>query len=273
MFISKILTFCGCLLVSTTISANNNALRFIVDKDINGQFKLEVLQKPLAEVLEIIAKTTGITLHYADLPRESVTATCVEATAKQILECLLDDKANLIFRYGPANSPSAQQGTLEEVWVLGTNSNGVFSNEAAAGTLPVHKTDSAPLKQRSAESEISELIAMTQDNDPERRADAIATLAVQEQAVNPLVRNAFETALSDQSAEVRAQAVFGLAKYEDADASAGLTSALQDSDVSVRLMVVDNAGNRPDLLQQALSDSDETVRTYAATKLEALAAQ
>ena len=76
--------------------------------------------------------------------------------------------------------------------------------------------------------------------------------------------------LQDPNPQVRVQAVYGLARY---DPQRALAIGLADTDSSVRLMAVENAGISPtdqSLLQNALADSDETVRTLAALKLDAL---
>ena len=111
---------------------------------------------------------------------------------------------------------------------------------------------------------------MTASNDPAERADALALLVIKGRAGDADIRKALETALTDKDANVRAQALSSLARREGDGAAAQLQAALQDSDVSVRLMAVDSAGNNPALLQQAVTDRDETVRTLATMKLEAL---
>jgi hypothetical protein len=47
-----------------------------------------------------------------------------------------------------------------------------------------------------------------------------------------------------------------------------LSEALHDSDVSVRLMAVSNAGENVYLLQSALNDTDRIVRDLAGMKLD-----
>jgi len=88
------------------------------------------------------------------------------------------------------------------------------------------------------------------------------------------VRTALEKALSDKSAQVRAQAINALAFREgEAAVSGQLQQALQDSDAGVRMMAVDNIESDTALLQQALQDKDAGVRDLAQLKLDVLSKQ
>lgn len=273
-FMNKILAICGGLLASSLVSANDNAINFHVSQAMPPHFELAVAHKPLTEVLKAIADTTGIVIHIADEPQNSVTATCDVADAKQLFDCLLEAKADLVFRYGQVSPTAKRAQVLEEVWVVRTYGD-TDSHDGIQILPPVaeQKPDSSPMMQMLAAIDTGKLLTQAQANDPESRANAIATLAVQPIKNDPAIRKTVAAALADQSAEVRAQAVFALAKYDDAEAADGLATALQDSDVSVRLMVVDSADNHQALLQQALDDSDEAVRAAAASKLETLASQ
>ncbi|MDD5124770.1 MAG: HEAT repeat domain-containing protein [Methylovulum sp.] len=251
--------------MSLAIRADDEAIRLTAYSNADQQIKLEASKKTLAQVLDTLAKNTGVIIHFSGLPDAPVSVACAGSNIKQLLECLLDKQADMVFRYAQATA-TAQPAVLEEIWVFGAAKDG------KQGTLK-NKADKKLLMQASNNNDTGKLLAMAQVNDPGSRADAIGALAVQTPDKDPLVRKTLVSALSDSSAEVRAQAVFALSKYDDADATDGLASALQDEDVSVRLMVVDSAGHHPDLLQQALVDGDETVRLYAASKLEALKTQ
>ena len=230
------------LLISTAPYAGEKNIRVVKTQDAGSELQLEARQMPLASVLDKITEVTNVPIHYSVLPEGPVTAMCVGANVKQVLECLFNKKADLVFRYLHHPAKKNQPDCLAEVWVLGT----YFDVEPGASTGYVSAKKS------------------------QYHTDAVANLAAQGQANDPAIYKALEFALSDENAEVRAQAVSGLARHEGYDASSVLQSALQDSDASVRLMAVDYAGDHPALLQQALGDSDETVRAYAAIKLEAL---
>ena len=76
--------------------------------------------------------------------------------------------------------------------------------------------------------------------------------------------------MTDQDDSVRAQAISSLSHREGSSAAGAIQEALRDSSVDVRLMAVDSITDDNPLLQQAINDSDETVRSLAATKLEQL---
>jgi hypothetical protein len=264
----------GCSLAAIT-SASEKHISFQLPENTRQPLaELKVIKAPLTEALGVIAKTAGVVIHYADLPKDVMTLTCKETTVKQIFDCLLARKADVVFRY-KADVPEGQAEVLEEVWVMGSSDDageGVFNDIAPeSASLSKRKAERNPIQQMLAETDINKLIETTRSGDPESRANALAMLAVRGKGPNPLVRDVFKAALSDPSAEVRAQAVFGLSKYQDASVPADLAAALHDDDVSVRLMAVDSADAHPVLLQQALGDSDEDVRAFAATKIEALA--
>ncbi|MFI3157680.1 MAG: HEAT repeat domain-containing protein [Methylococcaceae bacterium] len=238
----------------TLASAGGQAARVVLSQDAGAKLQLEARQQPLPQILKTITEKTGVPIHYSALPKQLVTVTCVGTTVKQVLECLFDKKADLIFRY--ANNTA--QNHPEEAWVLGTN---FAAEETPATTGMETKTDDA--------DEVDKLLERVKTGDPVQRADAVAGLAAEKQANEGSINSALVSALSDKNAEVRAQAVSGLTSRDSSDAPAALQNAMQDDDASVRLMAVDSAGDNIALLQQALGDSDETVRAYAAIKLEA----
>jgi HEAT repeat protein len=111
---------------------------------------------------------------------------------------------------------------------------------------------------------------MTSSDDPQARTQALASLAARGNRKDPAVQSAFRAALVDEDANIRAQAVSGMARIAGAGAAVILREALRDRDSSVRLMAVDSAGADAEgalLLQEALADRDETVRALAAIKL------
>ncbi|MGZ8225068.1 MAG: HEAT repeat domain-containing protein [Methylococcaceae bacterium] len=266
------------LAAENSVGNDKKGVQIMMTRNKGSELQLEARQVALSEVLNKIVAKTGVRIHYSVLPEGLITATCVGATIKQVLECLFDRKADLIFSYPHLASQDNDQSKPEEIWVLGTN----FSSEkiGSSGNCSVAGTQEAVLQSdqimTNAElpqikpEDTGKLIEMTQAKDPSDRADAIARLGTQGEEGNTAVRQTLAAALADKDAAVRAQAVNSLARREGDGATKELQEALQDSDTSVRLMVVDNAGSNSALLQQALSDSDETVRTVAAMKLDAL---
>ncbi|MDP3331358.1 MAG: HEAT repeat domain-containing protein [Methylococcaceae bacterium] len=269
----------GILLGHWSITQSAEIEQWVVNANpsVNTALQVEAKQADLAKLLDEIALKTGIKLHYSVLPKVPVTATCVGATAKQVLECLLGENVDMAFRY-PENKAvaSGQPVNPEEVWILGSslhaqdNAGGCSSGRAAANS------------KLAGENGIADNVSPTQlllrqanAKSVNERADAIANLAVDEGSGNDAsVRTALEKALSDKSAQVRAQAINALAFREgEAAVSGQLQQALQDSDAGVRMMAVDNIESDTALLQQALQDKDVGVRDLAQLKLDVLSKQ
>ena len=117
---------CLLVLMSTALLAavdvsnqDEQNIRLVMTKDTGAELQLEVRQAPLARVLDSIASKTGVRINYSVLPDGLVTATCVGSTVKQVMECLLVRKADLVFRYSQQASKADPKGQPEEVWVLG----------------------------------------------------------------------------------------------------------------------------------------------------------
>lgn len=114
---------------------------------------------------------------------------------------------------------------------------------------------------------------MASSEDPARRSAAISMLAHEAQDNNKAIHNTLANALSDTHPQVRAQAISSLSNREGKAATPALQQALHDADASVRLMAVSHAGDNPELLMQAVDDTDKTVSSLASMKLEELNAR
>ena len=268
------------------ISANDpamtpsNAMADLVMTDSKGsEFQLKVKQMPLAQVLDSIAHKTQVPIHYSILPEGLVTATCVGATLKQVLECLLNGKADLIVNnpQGLANSDS--KGQVAEAWILGSRLADATDTATAIAECPISVGQTADngsftLSQKLQDAEaaadrIDELLKTAQSKNPTDREEAIGQLLAEAQG-NPEINAVLERALTDPDENVRAQAISSLAHREGANATGAIQVALNDDSADVRLMAVDSITNDVGLLQQAVNDSDETVRSLATVKLEQL---
>jgi hypothetical protein len=278
MIVIKLSITCLLVLMSTALLAAMEVsyqqnIRLVMAKDTGAELQLEVRQAPLARVLDSIASKTGVRINYSVLPEGLVTATCVGSTLKQIMECLLVHKADLVFRYSRQASKADSKGQPEEVWVLGAKFGAGQSNSvlcSSVGTQQQTISKLAETKIGSEPDETDELVKMASSKIPAERAEAIGRLLAGGREGDLTVKETLEAALSDADARVRVQAISSLAHREGAGASAALHEALHDSDVSVRLTAVDNAGKDVALLQQALTDNDATVRQLAGIRLEPL---
>jgi len=258
-------------------SAELESLAVKANPSVNTALQVEAKQANLAKLLDEIALKTGIKLHYSVLPKVPITATCVGATARQVLECLLGGNVDMAFRY-PENKAVApgQQVNPEEVWILGSSLHG--SDTAGNGCALSSAATNKLAGENGSTDNVSptfQLLRKANAKSAHERADAIANLAADEGSKDDVsVRTALEKALSDKSAQVRVQAINALAVREGEVAVSGqLQQALQDSDAGVRMMAVDNIESDTALLQLALQDKDTAVRDLAQLKLNVLSKQ
>jgi len=286
--VTKLIIACGIavLLVSHVGFAAEQTLstegrvEWIISDDKGSELLLEVRQMPLQRVLSTITAKTGVPIHYSVVPEGLVTATCAGTTLKQVMECLLARKADLIVRY---HKPSSQTQAKDsdknqpvEMWVLGSQ----FSDTAncSGSTLSQQPINNSPVKSPESQADAAvveqdqtdDLLKSARSKDAATRADAIGALMSGGRVDDAKVKATLEEALNDPNANVRAQAVSSLAHREGSAATAALQEALHDADAGVRLMAVDGTGNNVALLQQAVNDDDETVRNLAISKLEEL---
>jgi HEAT repeats len=270
--LTLLLLFAGKTLATITTQPSNSPMtRLVMSENMGSELQLEARQIPLASVLDMIANKTHVPIHYSALPEGLVTATCVGTTLKQVLDCLLNGRADIIFRY-PNNLTKAQ---IAEAWVLGSKLDGIAAKDCPT-LSSVEDKNSLSFAQslQNRESELDDhmkvLLNMAQSGNTEERARAISALLSAGYENNPEVKATLEQALNDQDASVRAQAISTYAHREGGTATEAIQQALQDSSVDVRLMAVDGITEDIDLLEQATNDNNEAVRNLAAMKLAEL---
>ncbi len=257
--------------VETNHTSNITMTDLVITKNKGSELRLEARQMPLASVLGIIANKTNTPIHYSVLPEGLVTATCVGSTLKQVLECLLNGRADIIFRY-PNHLVNADSKTqVAEAWVLGSKIGGVIVKDCQSiDNSSLIPAQNQPTQGIQSERQIKDLLDLAQSGDSEERARAIGALLSAGHEGNTEVKATLEQALNDHDANVRAQAISTYAHREGSAATDAIQQALQDSSVDVRLMAVDGITENVDLLQQATTDSNEAVRNLAFMKLEEL---
>jgi hypothetical protein len=243
---------------------------FVIGNSAGADLQLEIRQMPLDKVLENISQKTGIPIHFAVLPEGLVTARCVANTLKPVLECLLNKKADLIVRYAASDDKLKARGQIAEAWVLGsrlerptTNLKEYISSAGQAETF---------LAERKKNEEIEQLkekfIKNSQSSDAGLRAEAVGALLGFQKKGDPEIIAVLEQALTDQNAQVRAQAISTYAHLEGNRASGAIRHAMLDSSVDVRMMAVDGIQDDIELLKHAINDPDQTIRTLASIKLD-----
>lgn len=258
---------------SSDEKTSKKPINLIFDDNEGSELQLEIRQMPMADALDSIAKQTGVPIHYSVLPEGLVTATCVGNSLKTVLDCLLNKKADLIVRYPRNTDKDSSRTKVAEAWILGSRLDGIAAKADCStnlgginGSLTMSEH-----KQHDAESErIQQLLKMATSEKPEQRAEAIGSLLATDRKNDPEIKALLENSLHDKDANVRAQAISTLSHLEGNDAMPAIQEALQDSSADVRMMAVDGITDDVTLLQQAINDSDETVRSLATLKLEEL---
>ncbi len=107
----------------------------------------------------------------------------------------------------------------------------------------------------------------------EERVAALSRLATSVPIDVVVRQKIIQTALQDADPRVRGQAVYALVQQNCADSLLLLEQALDDSELSVRLMALDGLmgdDRSVALLKNALKDDEQAVRELAAVKLESL---
>ncbi len=272
--------------VSNALQDNQpSSIQLTLSKQADTAIRLETRNAPLGQILKAIADKTGAVIHYSVLPPEPVTATCVGANVRQIMECLLGSRVDRVYRNprpGLANLTNTHAhhkgNQTQEIWILGARF-GQESKAIADCTLDGSKPDVDSRDSASTQNPQNVLVQMAQLSQEgqyaELRKQALSILAAQGKTGDPEAdaetTAALQAALTDKDAEVRAQAVFGLSQQDSPDTNQTLQDAIRDKSPDVRLMAVDSAkAENPDgqvLLLQALNDSDETVKAAASYKL------
>ena len=249
-----------------------------IARDKGSEFLLEVRQLPLAQVLKELSAKTNTPIHYSVLPEGLITATCAGSSLKPVLECLLNRKADIIVRYVHGKTGKAENDKIAEAWVLGSKlealpTSAACKADAAQGSISLNMIEANPetgAQLKPSQSDL--LLEISKTGNPTDRAQAISDLLTIGGQNDPKVKSMLETAAHDPDANVRAQAISTLTHRDDysENAEAIIQDALQDESVDVRLMAVDGITGDAGLLQQAINDPDETVRSIAASKLDEL---
>jgi len=238
-----------------------NASRINIHKQAHS-LTLSAQHASFKQALTQLTQATGAVIHYTRLPSEEINGVCTGANVHQIMTCLLQGKADLISRQSPKTTSTSNAQTSTEIWVLTPS----CPNDASDSVASAKSTTNNPIEP-TEKNPIDNLLEQTSSEDHNIRAQALATLAFADPKHESKIHDTLINALSDPNAQVRVQAIAGIAKRKSADASILLKQALQDSDASVRLMAIDHVGDDINLLQQALTDSDQSVRTLANLKL------
>lgn len=245
------------------------------------------------QVLDRITEKTGIRFRSTGPQAGSVSVSIEPLPVRQALERLLGPGADFICRYGRATDSRATPSLPQEVWILGgerfarseANSNdggdsedGPRSPASDSAFDAVEGLDEAGAKDMQASAdgtaapkEIDGLVKLAEADDPAMRIQALSALGDWGGADEDTVRSTLEAALADRYPSVRKQALQALADHGGGEAMEHLRQGLRDPDPAVRIVAVERVEPTDEgiaLLQEALADADETVRSLAASRLK-----
>jgi len=268
-----VLTFVYSATAHAQNASKTATAELVTSGEKGSELQLEVRQMPLDKVLDTLVKKTNVPIHYSVLPDGFITATCVGASLKPVLECLLNHKADIIVRYSRDKSGSANSNGIAEAWILGSKLEASAGLQACAAPSDKGSLSLINKEQETGpkSDQTGELLKIAKSENANERAEAIGALLAIGSKGGPEIKAMLEEAVHDQDAYVRAQAVSTLThidEYKDGTAEI-IQEALHDNSVDVRMMAVDGTDDVV-LLQQASNDSDETVRSLAEFKLQQL---
>ncbi|NOS75806.1 MAG: HEAT repeat domain-containing protein, partial [Methyloglobulus sp.] len=201
--------------------------------------QLEARNASLTQILQRITEKTGAIIHYSVLPEEPVTATCAGVTVKNVMECLLGSRIDRIYRKLPVQSAILATAKTNiqpvEIWLLGSRFGNAVSTMQCTFDGSRKTINTRGNTSDSDNSPSKSLIRMAQiDNDPrfsELRKQALSILAAQgktgDAETDAEITETLHKALTDEDAEMRAQAVFGLMQHDNTDDTV-LLEALKD---------------------------------------------
>jgi len=233
------------------------------------------------QILRKISEQTGIQLHYPSPITGFATFSFLKLPVMQALERLLGPEADFVVRYQRVTDSTVL--LPKEIWVFGNMQEGSASKQQSLTTTNVDDDNSREcLKKNEAVKSaacaeppmdkelVDHYIAMITDKDPQIRSQAISALMDTEIGDNDAIISAFDAALIDEDANVRASAVQAVGLRKGTDVMEDLWRALQDPSPEVRIVAVESAESQDQgvaLLQEALSDVDKTVRYVAEYRL------
>lgn len=237
----------------------------------NGRLSGSFYQETWGSVLNKVRDRTGIPIHLNTPLEGTVTTSFPELPIRQAFEHLFGPNANLIFQYPKDGRIQPDSDSVPtEVWVLGKQQ--IKHAAALRDEKESNPADRPPGQTQDGDIvPVDELIEMTRSDLPSVRIQGLKELSASEQADETKFREALDTALADQDPGVRAQAVEIVAGRGRDEAMQYLWQALRDPDPAVRMMVVQSVEPKDQglaLLQEALSDTDESVRASASLSLQ-----
>ncbi|HBA67458.1 MAG TPA: hypothetical protein DCZ48_15050 [Methylococcaceae bacterium] len=286
-------TICSVLLIVSKLSYANELTVIAgsakeLDLVSDNRLHLHANDVYLHQLIDTLAERSGVTIHYDAVLPKLVNVDCKGDDVFAILQCIVGEEVSWMFRYSDAKGKADELKNQDpsEIWILATEGvkgaeqyASVNTSDCQAGAdsiLPEarqanHEDNNFHDSARDVEEQVKRLNA----DEPERRVEALASLARLGETEEPYIRDLVDQSLLDSDPAVRAQAIYALSQIEkDASlVSVRIQQALDDPDIGVRLMAIDAIDSNRVMLEHAAQNQDAMVSGYAKEKLEALVSQ
>jgi hypothetical protein len=276
-----------------------------------GNLGVAAEKVPLAQVLQEVARQTGIEVQGLERLQEEVSVGFSGLPLSEGLQKLLTPVNYLILEqassqggtrpaqvlvFGRRAAPPTQAIPSEEGGNMAADENQIEEEQTArlraleafarqgndeALREALHDPNDLVsmravelLAERDRQGVTTLLLDMTRSDHPAVRAQALRLLHETGHADERTIVSALGTALADK--DVRNYAIQALAERDGPEAMEYLRQAFHDPDPAVRRLVIESAAARDQslpLLGEAVSDPDETIRSFANFWLEQVASE
>jgi len=295
----------SCLLFLASFGSAQEPLKV---EWMEGRLSVTAEETPLAQVLQEVARQTGLEARGLERLQEKVSVRFSSLSLREGLQKLLayvnyvilekksfqgDAQPVLVLASGRRTTPSTgERGEKPEEDPVVEEDQG---RRLAALYASVQQGDSEALQKalfdrdqvvqatayellakQDPEKAVAVLLEATKSDQPGTRLQALQLLDQSGQAEGRVALSALDSALGDEDVTVKGYAAQALVERGTPEAMVHLYRALHDPDPSFRMMVVEVVAGKEqgrEMLQAALRDDNEAVRSMAAFWLERASAE
>ena len=295
----------SCLLFLASFGSAQEPLKV---EWMEGRLSVTAEETPLAQVLQEVARQTGLEARGLERLQEKVSVRFSSLSLREGLQKLLayvnyvilekksfqgDTQPVLVLASGRRTTPSTgERGEKPEEDPIVEEDQG---RRLAALYASVQQGDSEALQKalfdrdqvvqatayellakQDPEKAVAVLLEATKSDQPGTRLQALQLLDQSGQAEGRVALSALDSALGDEDVTVKGYAAQALVERGTPEAMVHLYRALHDPDPSFRMMVVEVVAGKEqgrEMLQAALRDDNEAVRSMAAFWLERASAE
>ena len=295
----------SCLLFLASFGSAQEPLKV---EWMEGRLSVTAEETPLAQVLQEVARQTGLEARGLERLQEKVSVRFSSLSLREGLQKLLayvnyvilekksfqgDTQPVLVLASGRRTAPSTgERGEKPEEDPVVEEDQG---RRLAALYASVQQGDSEALQKalfdrdqvvqatayellakQDPEKAVAVLLEATKSDQPGTRLQALQLLDQSGQAEGRVALSALDSALGDEDVTVKGYAAQALVERGTPEAMVHLYRALHDPDPSFRMMVVEVVAGKEqgrEMLQAALRDDNEAVRSMAAFWLERASAE